>query len=403
MANRRKDNKGRVLKKGETQRKNGTYMYRWMKNNGERDCIYAKSLEELREYEEKISKEMSVGVSRTTITLNEQIENYLELRVKLADSTRENYLYYYQHLIKEDRIGQMKVIDLKKTDILRFYKSVADKGLSIGTIKILHKVIHPSLQLACDDNIIYKNPSEGCTKEYVDDIEKKYALTFDEEQEFLNRVLLRPKMKRYYPMYAVMLKTGMRISEIIGLTWKDVDMDNREIHINHQVQYRKINGKTQYYANTPKTEAGNRIFPMTDDIHKLFLEQRKEWLKIGKDLSFEVDGYKDFVFVSHITGHCLNHNNVRRMMRTIVEMNNSRDVQLPNVSPHICRHTAITRYAEAGCDIKVLQYLFGQVDIRTTMRVYNHNDMERVKREMERLQNLHQFTPKLTPNETKSM
>ena len=88
-------------------------------------------------------------------------------------------------------------------------------------------------------------------------------------------------------------------------------------------------------------------------------------------------------------------------------MNDRREVQLPNVSPHILRHTALTRLAEAGCDIKVLQYLFGQTDVRTTMGVYNHIDSERVKREVDKLENLHRnlhrFTQKLTQNEEISM
>lgn len=403
MSSKRKDNKGIVLRKGESQRSNNTYMYRWINSEGNTRCIYAKTLDELRQKEEEIAKEMMLGVSRTSVTLNEQIALYLELKVKLADSTRENYWYYYKHEIVQSRIGQMKIIDLRKSDILLFYKSLVDKGLSIGTIKIIHKIIHPSLQLACDDNVIYKNPSDGCTKEYSDDVEKKYALTFDEEKEFLDRVLARPRMARYYPMYAILFKTGLRISEMIGLTWNDVDMDKREIDINHQVQYRKINGKTHYYADDTKTEAGNRVIPMTDEVYKLFVEQRKEWFRVEKDLEFEVDGYRDFVFISHVTGKCMNPNNIRRMMRTLVDMNDTREIQLPDISPHICRHTALTRLAEAGCDIKVLQYLFGHTDIRTTMRVYNHTDSERVKREMDKLENLHRLTQKLTQFEAKSM
>lgn len=404
---KRTDNKGRVLKKGETQRSNNTYAYRWIDGNGETKSIYAKTLDGLRKKEEQIFKEISVGVSRTSVTLNEQIELYLELKVNLADSTRENYWYYYKHVIKDSSLGNMKIIDMRKTDILRFYKSLADDDYSIGTIKIMHKIIHPALQLACEDSIIYRNPSDGCTKDYTDDMEKKYALTMEEEQEFLDRVSSRPRMKRYYPMYAILLKVGLRISEAVGLTWDDVDMDKREININHQVQYRKIKGTMKFYASDTKTEAGNRIIPMTDDVYKLFLEQRKICLATKKDADFEVDGYKNFVFVSHVTGKCMNHSNIRRMMRTLVALNDNREVQLPNISPHILRHTALTRLAEAGCDIKVLQYLFGQTDIRITMRVYNHIDSDRIKMEMNKLEslhrNLHSFTQKLTQNEAISM
>lgn len=165
-------------------------------------------------------------------------------------------------------------------------------------------------------------------------------------------------------------------------------MDKRQIDINHQVQWRTVNNEYVVYASKTKTNAGTRIIPMTDEVYKLFLEQRKVWFSTTKATDFEVDGYKNFVFVSHVTGKCMNHNNVRRMLRSIVAMNNDREIRLPRISPHILRHTAATRLAESGCDIKVMQYLLGQTDIRTTMRVYNHVDNGRVKRELEKLEKL---------------
>lgn len=387
-SNKRKDKKGKVLRKGESQKQDNLYMYRWVDNNKIRQCCYANSLEKLREKEKEIEKEITLGVSRTTITLNEQIEIYLQTKNNLAKATKSNYQYYYEHSIKESKLGIMKVVDVRKSDILLFYKMHSDLGYSAGTIKILHKIIRPALQLACDDNVILKNPADGCTKDYTTEIEKKYALTFNEEKEFLERIQNRPRMKRYYPMYAIILKTGLRISEAIGLTWDDVDMDKREIDINHQIQWRMVNNEYVIYASKTKTNAGTRVIPMTDEVHKLFLEQRKIWFSTTKDVDFEVDGYKNFVFVSHVTGKCMNHNNVRRMLRTIVAMNKDREIQLPHISPHILRHTAATRLAESGCDIKVMQYLLGHTDIRTTMRVYNHVDTERVKREIKKLEML---------------
>ncbi|MBR1865732.1 MAG: site-specific integrase [Lachnospiraceae bacterium] len=351
---KRKDSNGRILKKGESQIRPNLYKYRWTDEEGKRQGFTATTLEKLREQEEVINKEIVLGVSRTSITLNEQIEIYLKTKNNLQTSTKSNYQYYYEHSIKDSRIGKMKVVDIRKSDILLFYKRHSDSGYSNGTIKILQRLIRPALQLACDDNIILKNPSDGCTKDYPTEFEKKYALTFAEEKEFLDRVQNRPRMKRYYPMYAIMLKTGMRISEAIGLTWDDVDMNKREIDINHQVQCRTVNKQYVQYAGKPKTEAGMRVVPMTDEVHKLFLEQRKVWLSTTKNPDFEVDGYRNFVFVSHVTGKCMDHNNVRRMLRRIVALNSEREIQLPHISPHILRHTAATRLAESGCDIKVM-------------------------------------------------
>ena len=74
---------------------------------------------------------------------------------------------------------------------------------------------------------------------------------------------------------------------MVGLQWEDVDMERRTISINHQVQYRPLNGKSQYYAEeSAKTDAGNRIIPMSDEVYKLILEQRKVWLSTKKDPDF---------------------------------------------------------------------------------------------------------------------
>lgn len=396
---KRKDNKGKILKTGESQRKDLSYMYRWTDDTGKRQCIYANDLNELREQENLISQELAVGVSRTSVTLNEQIEIYLDTKNNLASSTYNNYLFYFNHSIKDSKIGKMKIIDIKKSNILMFYKECSKKGYKNGTIKILNKIIRPALELACDDNIIYKNPCNGCMREYTDEVEKKYALTPEQEQEFLERIVNRPRMKRYYPMYAIMLKTGLRISEIIGLTWKDIDLEKRLIDVNHQIQYRyKVeNKKTEYYANGTKTDSGMRVLPMSDEVYNLFQEQKKVWLSSKKDTEFSIDGYSNFVFLSHVTGRCMNHSNVRRMIRKVVDMNTERDVQLPLISPHILRHTTCTRLAEQGYDIKVIQYLMGHVDLRTTMRTYNHVDIERVKREINRVETNKISTP-ITPN-----
>lgn len=387
MANKkRKDHEGRLLQEGESQRKDLIYIYRWTNDLGKREVISAKTLDELRKKEKELKRHISLGISRSGISLNEQIEIYLETKTNLANSTLENYLYYFRHVIKPSRLGKMKVMDIKKSDILLFYRTLFNQEYTIGTLKILQKIIRPALQLACDDNIILKNPSDGCLNGYSDDPEKRYALTYAEEREFLQRIKLSRYTQKQYPMYAVFLRTGLRIGELIGLTWNDVDMKKKEICINHQVLYRTYQGKVQFYATKPKTKAGNRIIPMTNEVYMLFSEQRKIWLSIKKAEDFEVDGYSNFVFISPTSGKCMNPQSIRKTITRIVKMNESREVQLPPISPHIFRHTAICRLAESGCDIKVLQYLMGHVDLRTTMRVYNHVNMDRVKHEMERLE-----------------
>lgn len=248
-ASKRKDSKGRALKTGESQRKDGTYMYRWTDVHGKRQYIYHATLEGLRQQEDEIKLEIMQGVCRENITLSQQIERYLSTKASLASSTYENYRYYFEHCIKNEPIGEARIADLKKSDLLLYYKEQSEENdLSNGTIHILHKIIHPALELAVDDDIIRKNPAKGTMKEYSVEDEVKYALTPEQENELLARISTRPRMKRHYPLIATMLYTGMRIGEILGLTWNDVDMQNRTININHQLQYRRINGEMKLYC-----------------------------------------------------------------------------------------------------------------------------------------------------------
>ena len=140
------------------------------------------------------------------------------------------------------------------------------------------------------------------------------------------------------------------------------------------------------YATGTKTESGIRKLPMTQEVYELFMKQKKLWLAIDKKPDYEIDGYRNFVFLSYRTGQCYYANSIRKVLKRIVDMNPEREIQLPEISPHILRHTACCRWAEAGCDIKVLQKLMGHNDIRTTMQVYNHVDDKRLRREVDKME-----------------
>lgn len=390
MANSRKDKKGRVLKTGESQRADSTYMYRWTNMYGKRNSIYAKTLNELRKLEDNITYELSNGVGRTNITLNEQIETYFNTRSDLAVSTISNYTYYWNKEIR-DSIGKLRIIDIKKSDILVFYRKLYGKGLSNGTIRIFHKIIHPALSLAVDDNILLKNPSDNCVKDYQIKKETKYALSIEEEKEFFDRIKTMKYAKYYYPFFSIMLYTGMRIGEIIGLTWEDISFEKRELSVNHQMLQRQIDGKLCHYCSkNTKTSSGKRTIYLSETLLRLFHQQKKVWLSTVKDNEYELDGFSDFVFISYRTGRPWHQNNIRRTLRKIVDMNECREIQLPNISPHILRHTLCTRMAESGIDIKVVQAYLGHADLRTTIQVYNHVDKERSVRELKKMDTLYE-------------
>lgn len=389
---RRKDKNGRVLEKGESQRKEGKYVFQY-NICGQRKCVYANSLSELREREKQINKDISdnIDTSKSVISLNEQFDKYMSIKIKLANSTKENYLGLWDNHVRHSFLGNKSIGDIKKTDILRFYTMLAQKGLKYSTIKAYDCMISPCFDLAIDDDIIRKNPSKGCLKEfYAKDAAEKTALTLQEQEELLIFVQKSAVYKQYLPLIIFMLGTGARCGETIGLTWNDVDFENREISIDHQIIYKKLNGKYVFYAESPKTESGIRKIPMTNSVYHALLQQKKQQFQTGTRTKVVIDGYADFVF-STKNNNPMMPGAVNSVLKNIVNKHNiSADIKckLPHLSAHILRHTACTRMAEVGMDVKVLQYIMGHSRISVTMEVYNHISPERNRKEIDKLEKI---------------
>ena len=186
MAERRLDNKRKVLRKGESQRADDTYDFRWTSRNGKRHSIYAKTLEELRRKEEQVMRDKSDGikVEAQNVTINDVFDLWCDLKRGLKDNTFQNYKYMYTQFVQPD-FGKSRVARLKKTDVKRFYNMLADeRGLKVSTIDSIHTVLHQVLDMAVDDNYIRNNPSSNVLKELKQshnfETEKRKALTVEE-------------------------------------------------------------------------------------------------------------------------------------------------------------------------------------------------------------------------------
>lgn len=399
MAEKRRDKKGRILKSNEYQRKDGKYEYRYDDINGERKSVYSWRLVEtdpmppgkkkdvpLREQEEEIVRKLQDGivVSSGNITLNELFAIHMDI-CELSNATEENYRYMWKRFVQKS-IGRSMAAKLKKSDILRFYAQQKSKGLANGTIQILHKMLHPSLQIAVEDNLIRNNPSEGCCKRYFEQEREKHALTAKEIDIFMECARQYKSNQRYDLLFRVMLGTACRIGEIIGLTWKDINMAGRMVKIDHSILYRRKDGKTQFYAKKPKTEKGIRIIPMTQDVYECFCELRKERLR--RPATMTVDGYTDFVFTSQ-SGSPLYPDNINIVLNKITsKYNETAEIPLPHIINHIFRHTACTRMAEAEMDINTMRYIMGHESTKMILKTYDHVSLERAKQQMEKLDSL---------------
>ena len=150
------------LRTGEVQRKTGSYMYRWTDKLGKRNTIYAATLEDLREQEEQILVDQHDGIKANikNVTVNDVYELWCQLKRGIKDSTMKNYIYMYELFVKPT-FGKKKLVQVKKSDVRRFYNQlIDDKVLKPSTVDVIHNIVHQVFQIAVDDDM-RSNSNEG--------------------------------------------------------------------------------------------------------------------------------------------------------------------------------------------------------------------------------------------------
>ena len=387
MAERRKDVKNRVLKEGEYQRTNGTYEYKWRDRRGKRHSIYAKTLEELREKELDVLRDVLDGIRMEgkDITINDLYNSWVRLKRGLKYNTFKNYQYMYRKFVEPD-FGRTKIASLKRTDVRAFYNRLADeRHLKASTIDCVHTVLHQVLELGVEDDYIRYNPADNALKElkkaHCNDSVKRKALTV-QEQELFEAFLKKPgEYNKWYAIFTIMLWTGLRVGEVTGLRWCDIDLDAGTIDINHTLVYydKGHNDGMSFAVNTPKTEAGKRVVPMLPKVKEAFIIEKQNQEAFGIKCTAKIDGYTDFIFVNR-NGGVQHQGTLNKALRRIIRDCNydvldkcgdgADVVLLPKFSNHSLRHTFTTRMCEAGVNIKAMQDILGHADAETTMDIY---------------------------------
>lgn len=398
---KRTDNKGRILKDGESQRKDGTYRFNYTDAEGVRHDVYSKRLVptdrlppgckedlSLREKERKIIRDLEDGIKapvENKATLNDLFRIYISNKPELKESTRTNYLYMYQKYV-QGTLGKKKIASIKYSDVKAFYnKLIREMGFKPNSMEIIHTIIHPVFTLAVRDNYIRINPAAGAMadikKSHNWEKPKRHALTIREQETFISYMAQHKTYSHWLSLFTVLLGTGGRIGEITGLRWEDCDFEAGVIHINHNMVYRKFDGeeKAMFHIVTPKTSAGIRIIPMLSEVRKA-LEDEYERQKITGFNESIVDGYTGVIFKNRY-GDPMSAHNVNRAIDRICNEYNEEETILADkegrepflirhFSVHNLRHTFCTRFCENESNIKVIQEIMGHADIETTMNIY---------------------------------
>jgi len=398
MAAVRKDRKGRNLRVGERQKSNGYYEYRYTDSKGNRKSICSKDLARLREKERIVIRDMEDGIQTdagNNMTLNAMFEIYMGTKRNLKKSTKTNYRYMWKNYA-EDSIGKRPLSSIKKSDVIKYYNGLLDHGFKANSLEIMHTLLHPTLTMAVDDGYIRLNPAAGVMK-LIDKGEatERQALTLQQQEAFVAYTASSTIYSHWLPLFTVLLGTGCRIGEIIGLRWSDVDLKEGIIEVNHNLIYRvQDDGSCEFHITTPKTEKGKRIIPMLDDVKKALLQEKKSQLQKGHS-DYSVDGYTNFIFLNRY-GKVHNPMTINRAIKRIYTAYNKEEAEkakkekrepvlIPHFSVHVMRHTFCTRFCENETNIKVIQEIMGHSDISTTMNIYNHATKDKKKEAMHNL------------------
>lgn len=391
-----------ALQKGESLRSDGMLVYRYTDAGGKRITLSSTTIEGLREKEKDLTKEKVIGV-RTDVkakTLDNVYDEWVESKRGLREHTLHNYSWLYGQYVKGG-FGKTRIKNITFGDVKKFYNSLYDgKNLAISTIDGLQTVLRQVFEYAVKQRYINTNPTIDAMKElkkaYNTGEQKHKALTVAEHQRFLDYIHGHPTYGHWYPTFAVLVGSGLRVGELCGLRWCDLDFEQNKIDVNHTLIYDKNpeTEKMEFSINPPKSVAGKRRVKMMSSVRSALEEERAVQSEGEVKCLVTVDGYTDFIFVNRF-GHAQHQGTLNKALRRIIRDANldalDRDdgtVLLPKFSCHNLRSTFCTRMVEAGVELKVVMSQMGHSDSRTTMEVYTSVNEDWTNREMDKVEGM---------------
>lgn len=397
MNGKRRDSKNRILRNGESQRKDGRYMYKYVDNAGNTKYAYswklvktdtvpqgAKDDMPLRDKEKLIQKDLEDKILPCggEMTVLELVKKYVSQKTGVRHNTEANYNFVI-NIIKKEPFGMKQIDKVKPSDAKGWLIKLQQDGRGYSTIHSLRGVVRPAFQMAVDDDLIRKNPFEfQLATVVVNDSVTREAITRKQQRKFLEFVKADKHYSQYYDGFYILFHTGLRISEFCGLTISDIDFENNYIRIDHQLQ-RKRN--MEYIIEPTKTNAGTRLVPMLDDVRECF--QRVIQNRRCPKVELMIDGKTGFLFLDKNEKPMVALHWEKHFEYALGKYNRTYKEELPKITPHVCRHTFCSNMAKSGMNPKTLQKIMGHSDIGVTLNTYTHLDYDDIREEMQKVCN----------------
>ena len=395
MSEKRRDNRNRILHNGESQRQDGRYAYKYKDINGETKFVYSWRLDKndrapagkprdlsLREKERQIQQDLfnQIVPNGGNLTVLELVQKYLSLKVNVRHNTQANYNFVVG-ILKKEAFGSLRIDKVKLSDAKAWLIKLQKDGRGYSTIHSVRGVVRPAFEMAVQDDLIRKNPfGFELATVVVNDSVTREAITRAQERAFLKFIQEDNCYRKYYDGIYILFNTGLWISEFCGLTISDIDFQNKRIRVDHQLQRKR---DMEYIIEDTKTKSGERYVPMSQQVVECF----RRVIANRKPPKQEpiIEGYTGFLFLDknempmvalhweHYFKHILN------------KYNSIYKVQLPKITPHVCRHTFCSNMARSGMSPKTLQYIMGHSDISVTLNTYTHLTFDDAKAEFDRV------------------
>ena len=395
MSEKRRDNRGRVLRFGESQRQDGRYAFKYKDNDGSVKFVYSWRLDKndrtpagkkrelsLREKEKQIEHDLfdHIVSNGGNYTVLELVKKYVSLKTGVRHNTEANYNFVINIIAKAD-FGKLRIDKVHLSDAKGWLIKLQKEGRGYSTIHSVRGVLRPAFQMAVDDDLIRKNPFNfELASVIVNDSVTREAITKKQEHEFLSFIQADEHFSRYYDGIYILFHTGLRISEFCGLTIGDIDFKEMRINVDHQLQRKR---DMTYVVEPTKTTSGTRMVPMTKEVADCF--RRILANRIKPKVEPMIDGYTGFLFLDKNEMPMVALHWEKYFKHILDKYNSIYKVQLPKITPHVCRHTFCSNMAKSGMNPKTLQYIMGHSDISVTLNTYSHVGFEDAKEELSRV------------------
>ncbi len=378
----RKDSRGRVLNKGESERishgKSLGYVYRYRDEAGVQCQIYAKTLADLRKKEKATATDAAHGVKRDgrKLTVQQVAESWLEARRgdvaagMLRQTTLDSYIYVWSSYFEGSPLARSKVAAVTAARIQEHYKRMLANGLTVGTCETAHVVLAGVMKWANAQCLTATNPARGAltaiskaTRTAQRAAGGVVARCLDKESRaYLLEALNGPRFRHYAPIIRLMLHTGLRIGELAGLTREDVA--EGVVRVRRCLKYcHDERGHMRLVVNPPKSATSRRDVMLSAAARA----DLAAFLALGIQCTESVDGVAGFVFCTP-KGRPLTYRAVNKILRQLVKESGG---ALPEgLTCHWLRHTFVCDAIDAGMPVAAVSKYVGHESTEVTMRVY---------------------------------